>query len=186
MTQASVNISTHPENPNIAADPLGAVLILSGPPGETGTAPAILLRSDGTAAALHSIPGADGVWSLSEPIEHLTPEKVRDCYLGMRAIRKEAAQEIERLIALLYRLDAPGTDLEPDNDAEPQGDEEPSLGSLNNAADQSRWAPPSSYTEDDIDLEDEHGGREEDDPGEDADNGIGDSGGLAEQTNGVL
>lgn len=96
MTQAVCNISTNPEKPNIAADPLGAVLILSGPPGETGSAPAILLRSDGTAAALHAITGADGVWSLSGPIERLTPQKVRDCFLGMTAIRREAANEIER------------------------------------------------------------------------------------------
>jgi hypothetical protein len=195
MTQADCNISTHSQKSvpsNIAADPIGAVLILSGPPGETGTAPAILLRADGTATALHAIPGADGVWSLSEPIEPLTPQKVRDCFLGMRAIRKEAAHEIERLIALLDRLDAPGTDLEPDEDDEPQGDEEPSLGSVDNAANQEKWAPSGSYGLRDIDLEEQHDGREpdvddeEDDPGEDADTGIGDDGGLAEQTGGVL
>jgi hypothetical protein len=34
-----------------------------------------------------------------------TPEKVRACFLGKKAIRKEAAHEIERLITLLDRLD---------------------------------------------------------------------------------
>src|SRR5688572_1197178 len=97
--------------PNIAADPIGAVLILSGPPEDNGAAPAILLRSDGSAVAMHAIPGANGVWSLSDPVEQLTPQKVRDCFLGMAAIRKEAAQEIDRLIALLDRLD-PDPDLE--------------------------------------------------------------------------
>lgn len=66
-------------------------MILSGPPEKTGTAPAILLRADGSATALHAIPGADGVWSLSEPTAQLTPQKVRDCFLGMKAIRKQAA-----------------------------------------------------------------------------------------------
>lgn len=102
-------------SPNIAADPIGAVLILSGPPGETGSAPAILLRSDGSAAALHAIPGADGLWSLSAPLEQLTPEKVRQCFIGMTAIRREAAQEIDRLIALLDRI-GPDPDLEENGD----------------------------------------------------------------------
>jgi hypothetical protein len=176
MTQADANISTHPEKSvaqpglpaaphNIAADPIGAVLILSGPPGETGSAPAILLRSDGSASALHAIPGADGVWSLSEPIEQLTPQKVRDCFLGMKAIRKEAAQEIERLIALLDRLD-------PDPDHEEQGDndadlseEEPSIGSVDNFTNQEKWSAGGITSE--PDLEGEHDGREPDDEPED-------------------
>ncbi len=148
-------------SPNIAADPIGAVLILSGPPDDNGTAPAILLRSDGSATALHAIPGADGVWSLSEPIEQLTPEKVRQCFLGMTAIRKEAAQEIDRLIALLDRID-------PDRDCEEQGDndddksaDEPSLGSIDNFANQERWAMGNNVVNArDVDCEDEHDGRE--------------------------
>lgn len=149
--------------PNIAADPIGAVLILSGPPTETNTMPAILLRSDGSATALHAIPGADGVWSLSDPVEQLTPEKVRQCFLGMTAIRREAAQEIDRLIALLDRL-GPDPDLEEngDNDAD-AAEHEPSLGSVDNFTNQDRWASGANGGDRDSDLEDEHDGREPDD-----------------------
>jgi hypothetical protein len=58
-------------------------------------------------------------------------------------------------------------DLEPDNDAEPQGDEEPSLGSIDNATNQDKWAPSGSYSEYDLDREAEHDGREPDDEPED-------------------
>lgn len=145
--------------PNIAADPIGAVLILAGPP-ETNTAPAILLRADGSATALHAIPGADGVWSLSDPIEQLTPEKVRQCFLGMSAIRREAANEIERLIALLDRL-GPDPDLEEngDNDADASEDE-PSLGSCDNFTNQTHWSANSGHAERETDLEAEHDGSE--------------------------
>jgi hypothetical protein len=132
------------------------------------------------------------VWSLSEPIEQLTPQKVRDCFLGMKAIRKEAAQEIERLIALLDRLD-PDPDLEDngDNDAD-LSEEEPSLGSIDNFTNQEKWTGGHAVAHGrDADLEDEHDGREpdaddeEDDPAEDDDTGIGDSGGFAEQCGGL-
>lgn len=172
MTQADRNIGARskqivarkrPAPSNIAADPIGAVLILSVPPTDMHTAPAILLRADGTATALHAIPGADGAWSLSEPIEQLTPEKVRQCFLGMRAIRREATQEIERLIALLDRL-SPDPDLEENGDNDACGSEhEPTLGSLDRMVDQGRWAEGVNASYRDEPPEAEHDGREPDD-----------------------
>ena len=158
-------MSRIPTPANIATDPIGAVLILTALPVDTAS-PAILLRADGSATALHAIPGADGVWSLAEPIEQLTPEKVRQCFLGMRAIRREATQEIERLIALLDRL-SPDPDFEEqgDNDDDPSQDE-PSLGSVDNFTDQTRWAAGGCTGEHDVDAEGEHDGSEPDEDGE--------------------
>jgi hypothetical protein len=80
-----------------------------------------------------------------------------DYLATLRKIRKEAADEIERLISLLDRIEV-DPDLEPDVDAEPDEDGEPSLGSINpnfGIQSQAQWSAGCSD-----DTEDEHDGRE--------------------------
>jgi hypothetical protein len=163
---------------SIAADPIGAVLILSGAPDKAGNAPAILLNADGSAVALAVVPKDGGGWSLSEPTGQLTPQMVRECFLGMKNIRQEASKEIERLIALLDRLD-PDPDLE-DNELDgPDTDLEPSLGSVEQhphpdahsvaKGNQERWSQGAYGSEHEMDREDEHDGREPDEADLEAD-----------------
>jgi len=75
------------------------------------------------------------------------------------ARRRRIEKAVEKLIDVLDTADAPSEDLEDTADDEPPVDEEPSLGSVDNATNQDKWAPP-GYG---IDLEgDEHDGREPD------------------------
>lgn len=76
---------------------------------------------------------------------------------AIHKLRREAVEEINRLIAFLDETDG-DPDLEPDVDAEPDEDAEPSLGSINpnfGIQSQAQWSAGCSD-----DTEDEHDGRE--------------------------
>ena len=95
---------------------------------------------------------------------------------------RHARELIKDLIDFLDQLEA-DHDLEPtaggscDDECEPSGDAEPSLGSLDRALDQVRWAIGACD-----DLEDEHDGREPEEREDDgAESGIADWEGLLEQ-----
>jgi hypothetical protein len=94
------------------------------------------------------------------PLELTTPEAVTAAFKTMAQIRREASREIDRLIALLDRLDAPGEDLEETGDNEETGDEEPSLGSVDNFANQERWSAGHGGHSWETDLEAEQDGSE--------------------------
>ena len=88
----------------------------------------------------------------------------------LRRLREKASAEINRLIAFLDQSDLyVMTELEDDDERERE-DVEPDLGSLDRAANQTRWGAGSTD-----DTEHEHDGREPDDTG------IGDHDGLLEQ-----
>ncbi|MGD9714668.1 MAG: hypothetical protein AB7V46_21805 [Thermomicrobiales bacterium] len=71
------------------------------------------------------------------------------------AWRQLIEDEIERLVAILDRIDGDPDREQDDCDAEPGSDEEPSLGSLSENMDQRRW--PAGFNDD---REHEHDGHE--------------------------
>ncbi|MCK1400120.1 hypothetical protein IVB45_18535 [Bradyrhizobium sp. 4] len=95
----------------------------------------------------------------------ISPDQI---FHAIGRLRKDARDEIDRLIRFLDATDN-HMEREPDDD-EPE-ETEPSLGSLDRAADQTRWGAGCKD-----DTEHEHDGGEPDDTG------VGDHDGLLEQT----
>jgi hypothetical protein len=86
-------------------------------------------------------------------------------------LRERIEAAVEKLIETLDATEDTDTDTQNDDYPIDDNELEPSLGSTDNARDQTKWAPPGSWNEDR--EGDEHDGREpdvddeEDDPGED-------------------
>jgi hypothetical protein len=97
-----------------------------------------------------------------------TPVTPEEAFQAIGRLRKEARDEIDRLIRFLDETDN-HMEREPEDEAD-DAEDEPSLGSLDRPADQTQWAKGSCD-----DTEHEHDGREPDD------SGIGDLDGLLEQ-----
>jgi hypothetical protein len=100
-----------------------------------------------------------------------TPVTPEEAFQAIGRLRKEARDEIDRLIRFLDKTDDyVSRELEESADDCPQreDEDEPSLGSLSAITDQTRWA---AEDHGEIDAEEEHDGREEDDPGEESDHG---------------
>jgi len=127
----------------------------------------------------------------------LTQERSRrEAIATLQRLRREARDEIARLIQFLDHSDPyVMTELEDDDEREPETDE-PSLGSLDSALDQIRWAMGASddAEQDDCDSEPSHGsldhnhsqerwaaGGRRDLEHDGAESGIGDYDGLLEQ-----
>jgi hypothetical protein len=120
-----------------------------------------------------------------------TPEEL---FQAIGRLRKEARDEIDRLIGFLDHTDdyvSRELEIEDGND-EPGGDDEPSLGSFDRMVDQEKswrtadrnpdvygWSGGTDNELDDCDYEDS-------DPAEESDSGIGDHDGLQEQHSGRI
>jgi hypothetical protein len=102
--------------------------------------------------------------SLYSPTD-ISPEQV---FQAIGRLRNEARDEIDRLIRFLDNTDN-HMELEPEDESD-DAEFEPSLGSLDRASNQARWAAGCAD-----DTEHEHDGREPDE------SGIGDYDGLLEQ-----
>lgn len=99
-----------------------------------------------------------------KPVEGLyypTPVTPEEAFQAIGRLRKDARDEIDRLIRFLDKTDDyVSRELEDSVDDNPQGDDselEASLGSLSEITDQTRWAERCSGVDD---AEDEHDGRE--------------------------
>jgi hypothetical protein len=99
----------------------------------------------------------------------ISPEQI---FQGIGRLRKEARDEIDRLIRYLDETDN-HMEMEPEDEAD-DAESEPSLGSLDRMQNQTRWGVGNTD-----DCEGEHDGREPDETG------IGDYDGLLEQTGGM-
>jgi hypothetical protein len=109
-----------------------------------------------------------------------TPEQL---FRAIGKLRKDARDEIDRLIRFLDETDN-HMEREPDGDEdEDSGDTEPSLGSFDRMADQSKaWRQQAGELCFSIDAEQDDADHEDSDPAEESEaSGIGDQDGLDEQ-----
>jgi hypothetical protein len=113
-------------------------------------------------------------------------EQQAEALRALARLRREAAAEVERLLAFLDETDG-DPDLEDEHDGrEPDVDGEPDLGSFDRTIDQEKsWRQSKSGLLAGIDYELDDCDREDDDPAEVSDvSGIGDQDGLLEQVGG--
>jgi hypothetical protein len=110
----------------------------------------------------------------------ISPEEV---FQAIGRLRKEARDEIDRLIRFIDKTDDyVSRELEDDDDREKVGDEEPSLGSFDRMTDQSKaWLQRGDNCHS-TDAEQDNADHEDSDPAEESEaSGIGDQDGLDEQ-----
>ncbi len=110
-----------------------------------------------------------------------TPITPEEAFQAIGRLRKEARDEIDRLIRFLDETDN-HMEREPDDEAD-DGDTEPSLGSFDRMTDQSKaWRQQSGELCYSADAEQDDADHEDSDPAEESEaSGIGDQDGLDEQ-----
>ena len=101
-------------------------------------------------------------------------------------LRRRMELAVEQLIDALNAIDAPNEDLEEVDEDGPGEDLEPSLGSFDRIMNQAdAWRQRNGWYAFEPDQEQDDCDKEDSDPAEDSDTGIGDVGGLREQTGGA-
>jgi len=114
-------------------------------------------------------------------IYYKTPVTPEEAFQAIGRLRKEARDEIDRLIRFLDSTDN-HMELEPEDEAD-DSETEPSLGSFDRMADQSKaWQQTAGELCFSIDAEQDDADDEDSDPAEESEpSGIGDQDGLDEQ-----